>query len=511
MSVLSTDYSNLVDISERVAWRLSDVVPDGAKLDFTKAFMPSAMFLAGELPFLSAPEKLKLNQIFGASYANLFYFVETYIIDVAMFHARAEQHGDGENLRALLRFADEEVKHQTMFQRFRQLFESGFGSPCDVVQSPRAVAEFIMSKSPMGVALVTLHLELVTQAHYVDSMRENGEQEPLFKSLFKHHWLEESQHAKLDALELNKLRKVATPEQVQQTVDDYFTIAGAFAPLLAEQGKLDVASLERAIGRTLPAGERAETEKACVRSYHRAFLWIGGPTPSSWSTWARTFPARCQAQPRRPKRSPNPSSLRVAQLAAAHLERQVRRQLDDRVEVGVAVTVRVPEIRVEQRRAVARERQRQRAVVRFARQLRLSPRGEAALGQHRAHLRHALAGELRAVLGALPRAKLLHDDGAVALHRHGDTPIAKVLRPRAHRQRQRGVLIERAQLGVHRRLLLLTCAGRQRDPQRADERHRAHHGFCFTSKPMPKAPPISLPMVSPWRSLTPAFAIPSCW
>src|SRR5579871_667545 len=218
MSILNADYSKVVDISERVAWRLADVTPEGATLDFSRPFMPNAMFMANDLPFLDAKQKLKLNQIFGSSYAYLFYFVEAYIIDMAMRHAQAELYGNDDNLRAMLRFADEEVKHQKMFLRFREMFEHGFGSRCDVVANPQAVAGVILSKSPMAVTLVTLHLELITQAHYVDCMRDSADLEPLFKNLFKHHWIEESQHAKLDALELLKLRAAAKPEQVQQTI-----------------------------------------------------------------------------------------------------------------------------------------------------------------------------------------------------------------------------------------------------------------------------------------------------
>jgi hypothetical protein len=290
MSILAADYGKVVDLSERVAWRVSDVVPDGAKLDFSRPFMPVAMFVGHELPFLDAAEKLKLNQIFGSSYAYLFYFVEAYIIDMAMRHAQAELYGDDDNLRAMLRFADEEVKHQKMFLRFREMFDEGFGSPCDTVPNPQSVAEAILSKSPMAVTLVTLHLELITQAHYVDCIRDGGDLEPLFRSLFKHHWLEESQHAKIDVLEILKLRAAAAPAQVQQAIDDYFAIASAFAGLLAEQGKLDVASLERAIGRTLPPAERAAVEKAQIRSYQRAFLWSGVTNTLFLEFLAENFP-----------------------------------------------------------------------------------------------------------------------------------------------------------------------------------------------------------------------------
>jgi hypothetical protein len=290
MSILSTDYGRVVENSERVAWRLNEVFPAGVALDFSKSFMPTAMFAAHSLEFLRDDERLKLNQIFGNSYRYLFYFVEAYIIDMAMRHAEAELYGDDDNLRAMLRFAEEEVKHQQMFIRFGEMFDRGFGTTCDLVENPQAVAQVILAKSPMAVTLVTLHLEIITQAHYVDCMRDRGEMEPLFQSLFKYHWIEESQHAKLDALEILKLRRTASPEVVQQAIDDYFAIAGAFAGLLAAQAKLDVSSLERAVGRTFSADERTAIEDAQKRSYNRAFLWSGVTNTMFLEFLAEYFP-----------------------------------------------------------------------------------------------------------------------------------------------------------------------------------------------------------------------------
>jgi hypothetical protein len=275
MSILNSDYRRCIELSERVAWKISEIFPHDTSLNFKLPFMPSAMFQSKSLTFLDQEEKLKLNQIFGNGYRYLFYFVEAYIITMAMDHARAELYGDDTSLRALLRFAEEEVKHQQMFTRFGEMFDSHFGSACEVVDSPQAVAEVILSKTPMAVVLVTLHLELITQAHYVDSIRDNKDIEPLFASLFKHHWLEEAQHAKLDALELIKLRRDAEEPQVETAINDYFDICNAFAGLLGAQAKLDAGSLERAIGRTFTEAERGEITTAVAKSYQRAFLWYG--------------------------------------------------------------------------------------------------------------------------------------------------------------------------------------------------------------------------------------------
>jgi hypothetical protein len=76
---LGYDYATCVRNSEKVAWKLDDVLPPNTKLDFSHPFRPT---LSGDsrISILNDREKLKLNQITGNSYMNLFGFVEEYII-----------------------------------------------------------------------------------------------------------------------------------------------------------------------------------------------------------------------------------------------------------------------------------------------------------------------------------------------------------------------------------------------------------------------------------------------
>ena len=55
------------------------------------------------------------------------------------------------------------------------------------------------------MALVILHIEWITQRHYIESVKDVVELDPLFKSLLRHHWMEEAQHAKLDTLMIDAL------------------------------------------------------------------------------------------------------------------------------------------------------------------------------------------------------------------------------------------------------------------------------------------------------------------
>ena len=290
------DYQSLIQVSERVAWRIDDVINNTTRLDFARPFLPDSLVLAGEIRCLSPAEKLTLNQIRGNSYCHIFGYVEEYIIAVAVRHASAEIFGDEKTLRALLRFAEEESKHQAMFKRFSAVFADGFPTRCDVIGDAETVAGVILGKSPIAVLLVTLHLELTTQEHFVDCFREGKEDvDPLFRQMFRSHWLEEAQHAKIDVLELEKLASEASEAMLETAITDYLALVDAFEGLLNEQAKLDVESLSRAIGRSLSDADKAEILAVQRKAYKATFL-VSGMTNPSFTKWVSEISPSWQAR-----------------------------------------------------------------------------------------------------------------------------------------------------------------------------------------------------------------------
>jgi hypothetical protein len=276
---LSYDYAACTRNSEKVAWKVDDVMPPETRLDFSRPFLPGPLTGSGHVPFLSASERLKLNQINGNAYINLFAFVEEYIVATAVNHAQAEMFGDHDAIRALVRFADEEIKHQQLFWRYLDAFKRDFDRPCDVLGSPAAVAQVILSKSAMAVMMVTLHLEIMTQAHYTESVRPDTNLDPLFASLLKHHWLEESQHARIDALELDKLMSQSNAEQIKKAFSDYLELIDAFDGLLANQATMDAESLGRVLERTFTEEEARQLVAAQHAGYRHTFLVSGMVNP----------------------------------------------------------------------------------------------------------------------------------------------------------------------------------------------------------------------------------------
>src|SRR5690349_6614526 len=253
---LGYDYATCIRNSEKVSWKIDEVLPGSTVLDFSRPFLPSAFSGESRIPILNKAEGQKLNQITGNSYMNLFGFVEEYIIATTVEHAQAEMYGDHDAIRALLRFGEEEVMHQALFHRYCKLFAEGFSTPCMVLDNAAEIAAVILSKIPIAVMMITLHLEIMTQAHYTESVRDNAGLDPLFASLLKFHWLEEAQHARIDALELDKLLDASTPEAITVGFDHYLELCQAVEGLLGAQTELDLDSLSRATGRNFTDAEK---------------------------------------------------------------------------------------------------------------------------------------------------------------------------------------------------------------------------------------------------------------
>lgn len=273
-------YSEILKVSNRISWRLEDVLRDDEALDFSSPFLPDALAATAELSELGAPERLLLNQIRGHSYLSLFGLVEEFIVPFLLDHARGQVDGDDAEIRALLQFAGEEAKHIELFKRFAALFRKGFDSPCEVIGPARDIADAVLEHSQLGIALVILHIEWMTQRHYVESIKSETATDPLFKRLLHHHWLEESQHAKLDTLIAYKIAGRLGSTEIRQGISDYERILALFEGALARQAELDLEALERVTGGAIRSGARQEILAEQRRSYRAVFIESGAQHPN---------------------------------------------------------------------------------------------------------------------------------------------------------------------------------------------------------------------------------------
>ena len=95
----------------------------------------------------------------------------------------------------------------------------------------------------------------MTQRHYLDSVADNHKLDPQFKSLLQHHWMEESQHAKLDTLMVHAISEACSDQERADAIDGYLEIGGMLDAGLMQQVQFDFESLKRATGRAFTAEE----------------------------------------------------------------------------------------------------------------------------------------------------------------------------------------------------------------------------------------------------------------
>lgn len=262
-------YPGVLAVSARAAWQLDEVMPVDAELDFTRPFLPESLARSGAVPGLSVDERRLLNQIRGHEYLRMFGLVEEMILPFLLDHARPSLRDDDHRIRALLQFASEEAKHIHLFKRFHQAFERGFPVECAMIGPSEAIANEILRHDPLSVALVVLQIEWMTQDHYLESVRDDRGLDPLFKSLLRHHWMEEAQHAKLDTLIVEALAEDRSPAEIDAAIDGYLEIGSFLDNGLASQTELNLAAFERVVGRTLGPEQR----DAFLAAQHQAARW----------------------------------------------------------------------------------------------------------------------------------------------------------------------------------------------------------------------------------------------
>ncbi len=268
-------YQSALAASEAIHWRIEDIIGGEKRLDFTKPFMPESLAQVEPLTFLNKEEKRILNQIRGNAYLCIFGLVEEFILPFVLDHARSHLQGNDYRVRALLQFAGEEAKHIQLFKRFRQDFAEGFGTDCQVIGPPEAIAAEILKHDPLGVAITTLHIEWMVQRHYIDSIKDDQDLDPQFKSLLKHHWMEEVQHAKLDTLMVEALAMTRSEADIMKGVEEYLEIGGFIDGGLKQQVEFDLNSFEDASGRLLTEREQEEFRRVQLKANRWTYLGTG--------------------------------------------------------------------------------------------------------------------------------------------------------------------------------------------------------------------------------------------
>jgi len=272
-------YARCIQASKRVCWDIEQDVIRGRRFSAADKFLPDGLALTDRFTTLSPGEKRFVGQIQGRTYANIFGLVERFItaklIDVSSQHALGDQNA----LEALVRFSDEELKHQALFRRIETMIGEVLPDGYHFDFVPDSVARAVLGRSTWAVLALTLDIELFTQLHYRESIDPDSELSPLFKDVFLHHWIEESQHAIVDELEFLRHDATLTTLERDRGVDDFIELVAAVDGILREQAAADAGYFADKCGRPVPAAEERAIAAAFLVAYRWQYIHSGAGHP----------------------------------------------------------------------------------------------------------------------------------------------------------------------------------------------------------------------------------------
>jgi len=260
--------------SEKAAWSFEQAVAD-LDFDFSRRFLP--IRLCGHtLPaWMTEADRLKLNQLRGYSYAHIFFVIEEFIIEQTCTTATKYVHVDNEAVSAIIKFADEEIKHQRMFAEMKTKLVNGFGFTPLGVTNKEALARAVCGHSEFSVYLLCLALEWLTQRHYLECYQdEERSLDQSFVNIFRLHWVEEVQHARIDAVLLDEMASKMSEDELTSALEEFRSLIQMLAVLLAEQSECDVQNFERYCG-PLSHAQREEILEQMHADWTWAFLVSG--------------------------------------------------------------------------------------------------------------------------------------------------------------------------------------------------------------------------------------------
>jgi hypothetical protein len=268
-------YAKAIEVSKRVRFDIDRDVIRGRKFDFAKKFLPDGLSLAERVPFLTREEKRFFSQVQGRTYANMFGLVERFIAPKMSEISRDHWLGDQTAFEALVRFTDEELKHQELFRRIEAMTTAGMPAGYDFEPKPNEVASAVLGASTWAVLALTCHIELFVLQHYRESIETDADLSDLWKDVFMHHAREESQHAILDELEWKREDAKLTPAERDKAVGDLISLVGAVDGILQAQARVDAGYFLASISRVMTAEQASQVREAFLAAYRYQYIVSG--------------------------------------------------------------------------------------------------------------------------------------------------------------------------------------------------------------------------------------------
>jgi hypothetical protein len=268
-------YARALAASKKAEWEIDKDLIRGRMFDFSRKFLPDGLSLVDRLAFLSEDQARLLSQVQGRTYAYVFGLVERFISAKMLEQSRARVFGDQLALEGLVRFSNEEIKHQELFRRMEAMMALHMPVGYRQVADPNDVARAVLAASTWSVLALTCHIELFVQSHYAQSIAPRAELCPLFRDVFQFHWSDECQHVIFDELEWKAEHYRLSATERDQAVNDLIALVTAVDSLLQTQAASDVGYFCRCVERGFSAEELTRIDMSVLGAYRWQYIISG--------------------------------------------------------------------------------------------------------------------------------------------------------------------------------------------------------------------------------------------
>jgi len=272
-------YAKCIEISKHVRWDIDKDVLRGRSFQFSQKFLPDGLTGIARFDFLNAEDKRFVSHIQGRTYANMFGFVERFITAKLLDCTRDHWLGSQIALESLIRFCDEELKHQELFRRIEPMLAAGMPDGYTFLPDPDAVSEVLLKNSTWALMGLILEIELFTQEHYKQSIGPDENLSELFKDIFLFHWKEETTHAIIDELEWERENGKLSEAERDRAVDELIGIVVDVDGILQSQSAADADYFLQVSGQFLAEDERRRLQEGFLQAYRWQYIFSGVEHP----------------------------------------------------------------------------------------------------------------------------------------------------------------------------------------------------------------------------------------
>ena len=256
-------------------WEVERDVIRGRTFDRSAKFMPDGLSQLSRLDFLDARESVLFSQVQGRTYANVFRTLERFIGANMLELSRTQLLGDQKALESLVQCTQDELKHQALFARIDLMIAGAM--PQGYRFAPRAndFAWLVLGRSRWSVLALTYMIELVTQAHYRESIAHDPWLSELYKDVFFFHWRDEQRHVPVTEREWRNEDAHLSDNERDAAVDDFLELVRTLDVLLQRQAASDADYFFHIVKRALKPLDAERVRAAFVRAYRWQYILAG--------------------------------------------------------------------------------------------------------------------------------------------------------------------------------------------------------------------------------------------